>query len=164
MNTQKLSALVRSAAFAKVMLSVAALAVLAFAFRAGMEAGYRRAELACRFDQSFYRVGQPRPRAFFGDTPDTHGAVGEIETVNLPTFVVEDNGREKVVRIDDDTDIMSASGPVEASELTEGQMVIVIGAPNDDAEVVAKLVRVMPKAAPLPAPAGGSAPAAPLKK
>ena len=67
-------------------------------------------------------------------------------------FTIEDrDGTEKIVRTDASTTLREARTTKPVTELREGDMVVIIGTPNDEGEVLAKLIRLMP-----PLPEGGA--------
>lgn len=115
-------------------------------FQAGRFTGYRQAAMTYGMGAKYYRVfderGGPGPRDFF---TEAHGAVGEIISVNLPTFVVKGpDNVEKVVLINDATEIRKFRSAASSTDLTTNEFVVVIGEPNTEAQVEARLIRIMP--------------------
>lgn len=119
-------------------------------FQAGIFVGYRKAAFAFKFGDNYYRTfGDHGPRPF--QVPvgekfiDAHGAAGKIIGVSLPTFVVEGpDSVEKVIRIGEDTEIRRFRDVATSSDLVAGDFVVILGKPNENAEVDAKLIRIMP--------------------
>lgn len=119
-------------------------------FQAGMHVGFRKASFAGRFGDNYYRtfdnhrmgpsaIGMSRM-----DFVETHGAAGRIVSINLATLVIEDrDGTEKVVLIKKDTVIRLFRKEITSSELAVGDFVVVIGSPNDQAQIEAQLVRLL---------------------
>lgn len=127
-------------------LTLAALLV----FQAGMVVGERRATFSYRLGERYYRGafgGHPRMMGLGRDGfLEAHGAAGKIISVQLPTFVIEGPDQvEKVVLINDGTSIRRFRDTVPPSALRVDDFAVVIGAPNDQAQVVAKLIRLMPE-------------------
>ena len=76
-----------------------------------------------------------------------HGAIGSIATITPPTFIIEtrDGLTQKIV-MSSSTVITGNSGPT-AAALQSGQLVIVIGDPNDSDDVGfldARIVHILP--------------------
>ncbi len=116
-------------------------------FQAGMYAGYRKAAFSYGMGAAYYNVFEGQPGGNFprGGFVEAHGAAGKIISIHLPTFVLEGpDNLEKVILIDDDTEIRRFRAVASSSDLAAGDFVIVIGEPNDEAEVTAKLIRILP--------------------
>lgn len=119
-------------------------------FQAGMFVGYRKAAFSYRFGDNYYRAfGEHGPRPF--QIPlqegfiESHGAVGKIVTINLPTFVmVGPDEIEKVILIGDDTQIRHFDTTISASDLKVDDFTVVLGSPNENSQIEAKLIRVLP--------------------
>ncbi len=90
----------------------------------------------------------PARRGFGADKnyfPNTHGAVGKIIKIELPNIIVQDKGDiEKVVLMKADTKIQKGRESITTNDLQIDNFIVIIGTPNDDGIVEAKLVRVMP--------------------
>lgn len=82
----------------------------------------------------------------FGNMPNAHGAVGKIIKVELPTVVVFDGKdlTEKVIVIDDKTEIRKMRDIVSIDDLKLDEHIIVIGSPNSSGQIEAKLIRFIP--------------------
>lgn len=141
----------------KVLLGiVAGLIVLLFVFQAGMFIGFRKASFSYRFGDNYYRnfggergmaggegnsmMGIPR-----GGFSESHGGIGKVISVILPTFVVQGvDGIEKIIRINDGTVIMKLRDRIDSKNIVVDDFVTVIGTPNTASEIEAKLIRIMP--------------------
>ena len=125
------------------------IAVLAI-FQAGIFVGFRKAQFSSGLGNNYYRVFSHPPRNFageffFNDATGGSGAVGNIVKINLPTFLVSTpDNIEKVIRIGSSTIIHRFRGTIMPSELSPGDYVIVLGSPNNQAEIEAKLIRLVP--------------------
>lgn len=118
-------------------------------FQAGEAVGYRKATFTHGFGNNFYRGFDERPGRFMvmrgGGPLAAHGATGQIVSINLPTFIVAGpDGVEKIVVVQDDTLVRQPSGDVTANDLKVDDFVVVLGEPNADAHIEARLIRVMP--------------------
>ena len=142
--------LVRSKWFQGILTGVGMAIIALIIFQAGMFVGYRKAAFAFKFGDNYYRTfGDRGPKPFQiplgGKFIDAHGTAGRIIDVNLPTFVVEGpDVVEKVIRISDDTEIRRFREAATSSDLVADDFVVVIGTPNENAEVDAKFIRIMP--------------------
>lgn len=143
--------IVQSKAFIGIIIGIGIAAAVILIFQAGVWAGYRKAATSFRFGDNYYRfVGGQRgrfaPGLPHGEFPDANGAVGRIIKIELPTIVIEDRGRvEKTVVIKEDTSIMRFRETIQPEDLKTDDFVVVIGSPDDQSQIEAKLIRVMPK-------------------
>lgn len=79
------------------------------------------------------------------DFTNSSGATGKIISVNLPELAIENaDGIEKIILISDDTIIKRFRETIKADDLKMGDFVVAIGSPNDNAQVEAKIIRIMP--------------------
>lgn len=144
--------ILQSKKFAYILYGVGALVVILAVFQAGIWVGYHKAAYSFREGDNYYRVfgmrrnnnnvipGMPR-----GDFMDAHGAAGRIIKVSLPTFMIEGNDDvEKVVLIKDDTAIRRFREALQPKDLKPDDFVVVVGSPNNQAQLEAKLIRIMP--------------------
>lgn len=77
--------------------------------------------------------------------PNAHGAVGEIIKIESPNIIVQDrDNTEKVVYISDSTPIEKAGEKIKILDLKLDDFVVVIGNPNPQGIIEAKLIRIMP--------------------
>jgi hypothetical protein len=119
-------------------------------FAAGVEVGYMKAGFNYKFGEGYYRSfgqGGMHPAGLVpGDVGQAHGVTGTIVNINTTGFVIaERDNTEKVVRISDDTIVRVLRGTIPASNLKVGDSVVVLGDPNANAEIEAKLIRVIPQ-------------------
>jgi hypothetical protein len=133
-----------------------AIIVLAI-FQFGVMVGYKKANFSRNMGDNFQRnfmgeFGENRlgggPFGGFGgemDFPGGHGAVGEIVSINLPNIVVTGpDNLEKTVIVDSKTAVRQFREEIKSEDLKTGQFIVVLGNPNDDGAVLAKLIRVVP--------------------
>jgi hypothetical protein len=81
----------------------------------------------------------------FANMPLGHGAVGKIVSISLPLVVVAGpDNLEKTVVITDGTEIREFRETVSSDQLQIGDFIIVLGSPNDEGQVEAKLIRLAP--------------------
>ncbi len=140
-----------SKGFKIVLYALGAVILLALVFRAGMEVGSRKANFAYRWGEQYHRnFGGPRggfiPEAGRTFLPNPHGTFGKIISVNLPEFtVLSPEGVEKVVRVGTSTAVVKDFREKgSTTDLAVDAYVVVVGEPNDAAQIEAKLIRVVP--------------------
>lgn len=78
-----------------------------------------------------------------------HGAVGRVLSAALPTLIVSDrDGTEKSIVVTNDTIIRSARSDIASTTIKNDDFIVVIGNPESDGRITAKLIRVMPAGMP----------------
>jgi hypothetical protein len=152
----------RSRLFVGILIGVAVMFVLVCVFETGVAVGYHEATFSSHWGANYERnfggsgmqgsMGLPD-----GHDPEAYGATGEIISVSGSTIVVQNSNRqeEKVV-INSTTSIRNQENTITASALTDGTYVVVVGDPDDDGNIDASLIRVIPSP-----PAGEMPPAGP---
>ncbi|MDD5750398.1 MAG: hypothetical protein PHU56_01975 [Candidatus Pacebacteria bacterium] len=140
----------QSKTFKMILLVIAGLVVFLLVFKAGMMVGFEKANFSCRWSDNYHRnFGGPR-EGFPGgigdrDFMEANGVVGQVIKVASSTLVIKGRGDvEKIVLIKDDTIINKFKDTITLDGLQADDMVVVIGEPNDDGQIEAKLIRVMP--------------------
>ncbi|OHA16807.1 MAG: hypothetical protein A3C79_00560 [Candidatus Taylorbacteria bacterium RIFCSPHIGHO2_02_FULL_45_28] len=120
-------------------------------FQTGQVLGYHKAKFGARFGDNFEKnfVG-PRGGNFVGRLPSPgmpggHGAVGEIVSIALPQVVVAGpDNLEKTVLVGTSTRVREFQDEINVGQLKVGDFVVVLGNPNEEGQVDAKLIRLMP--------------------
>ncbi len=142
---------IQSKTFKKILWVIGGTLVFLIIFQAGVFVGYRKAAFSYHGGESYYRTFGGRGFAEMmgaGRLPNAHGAIGKIIKIELPTFVMEDRDQiEKVISITDDSAIRRFHDVLEPADLKVGDMVMVIGSPDnntDTAEIEARLIRLLP--------------------
>ncbi len=137
----------------KIIISIVTLVIVLLFFEAGMLVGYKRGTFACRLSDNYLRIfGDERGGkigfngpALRGEMPGGHGATGKIVQIELPIIIVANpNKIEKSVYITDDTLIKKMNVTISASDLKTDDMVVVLGTANDQGQIEARLIRVLP--------------------
>ena len=121
-------------------------------FKLGQVSGYHKARFSQRFGDNFNRnFVDPRGEGFFKDfsdregLPGGHGAVGKIVSIALPLVLVSGpDNIEKTIVISDSTEILKYRDDITTTDLKVGDFIVVLGTPNDDGQVEAKLIRTIP--------------------
>ena len=143
--------------FRRIIWGVGILIAILAVFQAGMFVGYRKAGFSYRWGDNYYRafgehrtgermMGGRMMDSFRGkDFTNSNGAIGRIASVNLPILTIENtDGVEKIILIKDDTVVRRFRETVKTDSLKIGDFVVAIGAPNNSAQVEAKIIRIMP--------------------
>ncbi len=122
-----------------------------FIFQAGVFVGFHKASFDRDWGENYSRnfgfthrggmMGGFSPENF----PNAHGAVGKIIKITLPNIIVLDkDNTEKVVVINDDTEINKMHDVISKDQLALDDFVVVIGSPNSSGQIEAKFIRVLP--------------------
>ncbi len=123
------------------------LAVLFGIFQAGVFVGFHKASFLFKFGDNYYKTfgerGEMPP--FRDEMAGGHGTIGKIVKVELPTLIVlgPDN-IEKIVITTASTTVHQFRDFLPVDKLAVDQIITVIGYPNEQGQIVAKLIRVMP--------------------
>lgn len=151
MDIKKIKNFLESKSSKTYVLALLAVVIALSVFQAGIFVGYRKASFSYKFGDNYYRAFSGDRRGMgmmgspFGDLSGGHGAVGKIIKITLPTIVVEGpDNVEKVVVLDDDTEIKQFHGSVKPESLHVDDFIVVLGSPNDQGQVVARLIRLLP--------------------
>ncbi len=155
MFKNKIKSIINSKTFKIVYYSLGILVIVFFIFQAGMIAGYRKVSFGRDWGDNYTKnFGSPhesfrmRGQEFgdFRNMPNAHGAIGKIIKVELPVLVVFDgkDQTEKVIVIDDRTEIRRMRDIVSKDELKLDEHIVVIGSPNSQGQIEAKLIRFLP--------------------
>ncbi len=138
--------------FLKPFLMVLFLIVFGFAmFQFGTNLGSNRGRFACNWAKNYqnnfggprFGFGQDQP---FNDFVDGHGIFGEIIKINKTDIVVTSKeGVEKIINISDKTIIKSFEKDITIENLKLNDRLMIIGDPNDQGQIDAKLIRIFNK-------------------
>jgi hypothetical protein len=143
---------IQSKHFKIILAIIGGVVVALLIFQAGVFVGYRKAGFAFHMGDNYYRTFGPRggPNGIPGfpgedDFPNSHGAIGKIVKIELPTLLLESrDGIEKTVVINKDTIIRQFRNELKPENLKINDFVIVIGSPNNKAQVEARIIRIVP--------------------
>jgi len=125
--------------------------VVVLVFSAGMFVGGRKARFSYRWAESYHRNFAGPKAGFFdnwrkfpmGDFIEGHGAFGEIIKLDDSSFVIRGRGdMEKVIIITENTIIEKGREMVKKEDLRVGDWVVIIGSPNEDGQIEARLIRL----------------------
>jgi hypothetical protein len=136
-----------------IIIGICIFIVATLIFQAGVFIGYKKAEFSGHFGDNYSRAfgGEKLGPGMMGAFPEDifvggHGTAGKIVRISLPTIVVADRDNvEKVVTIKDDTTVRSFRDTIKVAELKVGDFTVIIGSPDEQGQIVAKLIRIMPE-------------------
>lgn len=143
--------LLQSKKFRSILFGLVIIVIVLVIFQAGIFVGYYKASFSYRWGNNYHQTFGARERnmpmmgMFRGGFANPHGASGKIIKIVLPNVIVEDQDDvEKSVLITDDTEIREFRNLIKPEDLKVNDFIIVIGSPNDDGEIQARLIRLMP--------------------
>jgi hypothetical protein len=145
----KFGEFLQSSTYAKLLFALGALLAILLIFSAGMAVGYQRAAFSRGWNENYYgnmsRFGRIfEPFAGDSDNLNSHGAIGNIMSVNLPRFVVRGPRQaEQVVAIGSSTVVRLMRSPGTINNLKSGERVIVIGVPDQEGQIRATFIRII---------------------
>ena len=139
-----------------VLVGACELALLLLVFRVGEVIGVNRANFDTAWGENYSRFfgGTPRPEGLleeFNELPPpvpAFGNTGTVLSVSGGRLVIQDNHlNEKTVTISSSTTIRLGAGTISASQIPDGAQIVIIGAPNQQGEIVARFIRIFPSGA-----------------
>lgn len=137
----------------RLSLGTAAVLLLAIVFAAGVFVGLEKARFSYRWgDDHFLRAeaGRPPHPGFLDNSYfNGHGAVGVIGKISGgQIFVTGVDENEKIINLEDNTIIRKGRLSVKLGDLKVNDKIAVIGDPQDDGSIGAKLIHVLEPAFP----------------
>lgn len=130
-----------------VFLVIGGLILLLLTFELGVMVGFRGADFSCNMDKNYSRnfggmdFGSPGKERFDG----AHGIFGQIIKIDPNSIIIKDvDSSEKVIAINDNVTIKKLKESIKISDLKVDDRIVVIGNPNENGEVEAKLIRWIP--------------------
>lgn len=141
---------IKSQSFRGIIIGIVIAVIVLLIFQAGVFVGYRKASFAYRFGDNYYQVFDNRAPSPLGfplqdEFRASHGAVGEVISISLPTLVVAGpDSVEKTVLITSDTLVRKFDGDVKPEDIKTGDFLVAIGDPNESSQIQAKLIRILP--------------------
>ena len=131
-----------------ILYGVGIVIVLTLIFSAGVSVGFHKASFGRAWGDNYERnFGMMPNQPGFGrdNFPNSHGAVGKIIKIELPTLIVQDkDNTEKVILIKNDTKIQKMMQDIKSNNLAVDDSVVIIGSPNAQGQIEAKFIRIIP--------------------
>ena len=136
-----------------IIVGVAGFIVVALIFGVGMFVGGMKAKFSYRWAESYHKNFAGPQSGFFGDWRklpgppgdfiESHGTFGQIIKINDSDLVVKGrNNVEKVILFTKDTIIEKGKNIIKKEDLKIDNNIVIIGIPNDQGQIEAKLIRV----------------------
>lgn len=154
MNKEKIKKFLSSKIFKIIVYVLGFFVIVSLIFQMGMIVGFKKANFGRDWGRNYeMNFGRPEmgPRMMggrfddFGNLPISHGAVGKIIKIDLPSIIVLDNkdNTEKSILIGDETQIRKVRESINKEDIKLDESVIIIGVPNSLGQIEAKLIRIM---------------------
>jgi hypothetical protein len=139
-----------------IIVGLLAIVVLVLVFGLGVFVGEKKAKFSYHWAENYHRMFAGPKAGFLGNLRmpplppfdefiEGHGTFGEIIKIEGNNLVVKGRGNvEKVIIVTEKTVIKSGREDIKFSDLKIGDMIVIIGSPNDKGQIEAKLIRVFP--------------------
>ena len=140
----------QSKVFKGFILGLLSFLLLTFVFKVGEVVGIKKANFSCRWSDNYHQnFGGPKQGFMPGlrdkEFIEANGVVGNIMDTATSTITIKGRGDvEKIVLITQDTVIKRLQKTIFLTDLQVNEMVVVIGEGNNQGQIEAKLIRVMP--------------------
>lgn len=150
--------------FTWILKGIAAFVILLVVFQLGVFVGFRKAGFSYRWGENYHRAfGGPRGgfmRDFEGrDFVSGNGTTGIVVKTDKDRFVVKGNdGVEKIITVSQATTLERGKVSIPLADLKIDDRVVIIGAPDNNGSIEAKVVRVFEALPPPPMPTKGFLP------
>ncbi|HPS21233.1 MAG TPA: hypothetical protein PLO44_00255 [Candidatus Paceibacterota bacterium] len=144
---EKLEKIFKSKILIGMIYAFGILIIAGLIFSAGVSVGFRKAQFNRAWGEHYKNNFGMTPPPIFGENamPNAHGAVGKIIKITDANIIVQDRENiEKVVLIKENTQIQKGREQIKIADLKIDDFVVVIGSPNDQGQIEAKFVRLMP--------------------
>ena len=142
----------KSKTFRGILYGIGIFAVLLVVFNAGMFVGFKRAQFSLEWGANYERnFAGPNGGGMMGDFQGDkfvkgHGVIGQIIKIDLPQILIKGiNEQEKSVIVGSSTQIRQFQGQITSGDLKIDQTAVVVGTPNKNGEIEAKLIRILPE-------------------
>ena len=145
---KKLKKVFESKILVDVLYTIGIIIVVLLIFSAGISVGFYKANFGRAWGDNYeHNFGMRSAFPLGGNNfPNDHGAMGKVIKIELPTIIVQDqqDQTEKVILIKDDTKIQKARDSLISTDLELDDFIVVIGSPNNQGQIEAKFIRVIP--------------------
>ncbi len=133
------------------IITAVAVGLLLGIFQLGIFVGYRKATFSYNWGDNYHRMFAGPKRGFFQDFQgrgfmNAHGLMGDVLKIDGNTIILRDkDATEKVVIVGPGTTIRRGPEVLQMSDIREGEDIVVIGGPNSQGQIDAKLIRIFPR-------------------
>lgn len=142
----------QSKSFKISLVAIGAFIVLSFVFKVGVFVGYSKARFSYSWGENYHRnFAGPQGGFFdefrrgFGDRDfmSAHGAFGSVIRVDGNIIVMKgEGGVEKNILVLESALVRRGGENIKAVDLKPDEEIVVLGSPNDEGQIEAKLIRV----------------------
>lgn len=140
----------------RIICGLAGFIIIALVFGVGVFVGETKARFSYRWAENYHQnfagpragfMGKSLPAPFApNDFIESRGDVGEIIKINDTDFVIKSRDNvEKVIVIGEKTIIEKGKTTIKKEDLAVGDLAVIIGSPNDQGQIEAKLIRIFDK-------------------
>ena len=169
---EKLKKVFESKILVRILYGVGIFIVIMLIFSAGINVGFRKASFGKSWGENYNEnfgmgrrgtppsnIGQNWMNGMMGYFPNAHGAIGKIMKLELPSIIMTDKDNiEKSILTKNDTKVEKVREKIKITDLKVDDFIVVIGSPNTQGQIEAKLIRLMPSPPPGFSPAATSSP------
>lgn len=135
----------------KILILVLVIAgAMTIVFATGVWVGQLRAQFSFQWAENYhYNFGGPK-KGVFGNLPSTdftnsHGIYGTVVMRDEGALIVtDDDNKEKTIVVDSATTIVNNSKVIDFDDIEIGDRAVIIGQPNDQGQIEAKFIRILP--------------------
>jgi hypothetical protein len=139
-----------------IIVGLLAIVAIVLVFGLGVFVGEKKAKFSYHWAENYHRMFAGPKAGFLGNLRmppfppfdefiEGHGTFGEIIKIEGNNLVVKGRGNvEKAIVITEKTVIKSGREDIKFSDLKIGDMIVIIGSPNDKGQIEARLIRVFP--------------------
>jgi hypothetical protein len=139
-----------------IIVGLLAIVVIVLVFGLGVFVGEQKAKFSYRWAENYHRMFAGPEAGFLKNWKNPHffslenfieghGTVGEIIKIEGNNLIVKGKRDvEKIILVNEKTVIKSGFKNIKVLDLKIGDIIVVIGFPNDKGQIEAKLIRVFP--------------------
>lgn len=133
-----------------VILCLGILIIILFVLGVGIFIGFKKANFSYRFEENYHRNFAGPEGGFFQnfegkDFIESHGVVGQIIKIDDSNIIIKGkDDTEKIILTKENTVIKRFKKTIGPNDLKVDEFIVVIGEPNNDGQIEAKFIRVMP--------------------
>jgi len=134
-----------------IIIGLSGFVVIVLIFSAGMFVGGMKARFSYRWAEEYHKNFAGPQVGFFGDWQrdlpggdfiESHGVFGEIIELNDSGFVIKGRENIEMITIITEDTIIKRDGETIKDGLKVGDMAVIIGSPNGQGQIEAKLIRI----------------------
>lgn len=131
-----------------IFIIIAAMIVI---FATGVWVGQERAQFSFAWAENYHNnFGGPKKGMLknfpMSDYTNSHGVFGTVLSVDETSLVVAgDDSKEKTIVVNANTNLVDSKGKIMLPAIDAGDTVVVIGSPNNQGQIKAEFIRVLPQ-------------------